>query len=194
MANHQAIAATGQAILGLLSESCPKPEFAGAKFELYQPENFSLHMEEGISLYLYRVGVNASLRNMPPVVGADGKQKRPPLPLDLYYVMTAWAKTAVKQQRLLGWAIRTLEDVTILPSTLLNNYSPEPDIFQPNETVELIFDSLTLQDWSNLWNSTKTSPTVSIAYIARIINIESQMTMTTTTFAQTREFGFAKVE
>lgn len=194
MARYQAIAATGQAILGLLSESYPKPEFTGAKFELYQPENFTGHMEEGISLYLYRVAVNASLRNMPPIVGADGKQKRPPVPLELYYVMTAWAKSAIKQQRLLGWAIRTLEDVAILPATLLNNYSPEPDVFRPDETVELIMDSLTVKDFADLWGAAKTSPTVSVGYVARIISIESQMTEITTTFTQTREFGFTKVE
>src|SRR6266566_1234096 len=103
VATFQAIAATGQAILGLLADACPKPEFAAARFELYQVNNFRSPMEEGISLYLYRVAVSGARRNLPPTVGPNGQRYRPPIPLDLHYMVSAWAKTAVKQQRLLGW-------------------------------------------------------------------------------------------
>jgi hypothetical protein len=193
MAKFQAIAATGQAILGLLADSCPRPEFAGARFELYQAGNFLSPMEEGVSLFLYRVGVNGALRNHPASVGLYGERSRPPLPLDLYYVMTAWAKTAVKQQRLLGWAMRTLEDTPILPASLLNHYGPEADVFKPHETVEFIIETLTLQDLSNLWNAIKINPPLSIPYVARIIGIEAPMTQTEAALVQTREFEMAKV-
>src|SRR4030095_6295974 len=106
MATSQAIAATGQAILGLLADACPKPEFSAASFELYQVSNFQTPMEEGLSLYLYRIVPNRSGQNLPPSVGPNGERYRPALPLDLHYVLTAWARTAVKQQRLLGWAMR----------------------------------------------------------------------------------------
>lgn len=192
MASSQAIAATGQAILGLLADSCPKPEFAGALFELYQPGNFQKPMEEGVSLYLYRVGINAALRNHPASVGLYGERYRPPLPLDLYYLLTSWAKTAVKEQRLLGWAMRTLESTPILPASLLNHYGPEADVFKPHETVELIFDNLSLQDLSNLWNAAKINPPLSVPYVARIVGIEAPLTQTDAGLVQTREFEIAK--
>jgi Pvc16 N-terminal domain len=189
----QAIAATGQAMLGLLSDACPRNEFPTAQFELYQLSNFQQSpMEEGVSLYLYRIAPNTSRRNLPPTVGPDGRRYRPPIPLDLYYVASAWAPTAVKQQRLLGWAIRTFEDVPILPTGLLNNYGPESMIFQPDETVEIILDSLTLQDWNNLWSTTKNSPPLSVGYIARMLHIESSMAMSELPEVQTREFGLGK--
>lgn len=194
MGRFQAIAATGQAMLGLLSDAVPRDEFPNAQFELYQLSNFAQSpMDEGVSLYLYRIAPNVTRRNLPPTVGPDGRRFRPPIPLDLYYVVSAWAQTAVKQQRLLGWTIRMFEDVPILPTGLLNNYGPEPEIFHPGETVEITLDQLTLQDWNNLWSTTKGSPPLSVGYIARMLAIESSMPMTEYADVQTRDFGVGKV-
>ncbi len=189
MAKFQAISATGQAIVGLLADACPKSEFPAARFELFQVEDFTGRLEEGISLYLYRLAVNGSRRNMAPSVGANGKRFRPPIPLDLYFMLSAWAKTAVKQQRLLAWAIRTLADLPILPASLLNHYGPETDIFKPAETVELIFDQLTLQDLNNLWSATKITPPLSVNYIARMVAIDSTLEIPDLADVQARELG-----
>lgn len=189
MATFQAIAATGQAILGLLADACPKPEFGAARFELYQVNDFqSQPMEEGISLYLYRIAVNGSRRNLSPTVGPNGQRFRPPIPLDLHYMVSAWAKTAAKQQRLLGWTIRTLADLPILPAGMLNHYGPETNIFRPGETVELILDQLTLQDLNNLWSATKITPPLSINYVARMIAVESSLEIPDAAAVQTRAF------
>jgi len=193
MGTFQAIAATGQAMLGLLSDAVPRDQFPNAQFELYQMSNFQQPMEEGISLFLYRIAANTSRRNLPPTTGPDGRRFRPPIPLDLYYIATAWAPTAVRQQRLLGWTIRMFEDVPILPTGLLNNYGPEPEIFKQGETVEIILDSLTLQDLNNFWGVSKSSLQLSIGYVARMLHIQSSMPITEYAEVQTREFGVGKV-
>ena len=192
MAKAQAIAVTGQTILGLLADNIPKAEFTNARFQLYQPANFSPAMDEGISLYLYRVEVNSSLRNLPAITGLDGITRRPPLPLDLYYLLTVWAKDTVKQQRILGWAMRTLEDSPVLSAARLNHFGTEADVFQPNERVEIIFNSLSLQDMSNLWTVFKTGVPTSVAYIARVIGIDSTIPAEESAPVQTREIDFAK--
>jgi hypothetical protein len=193
MGTFQAIAATGQAMLGLLSDAIPRDQFPNAQFELYQMSNFQQPMEEGISLFLYRIAPNTSRRNLPPTTGPDGRRFRPPIPVDLYYIATAWAPTAVRQQRLLGWAIRMFEDVPVLPTGLLNNYGPEPEIFKQGETVEIILDQLTLQDLNNFWGVSKASLQLSVGYIARMLHIQSSMPMTEYAEVQTREFGVGKV-
>ena len=192
MAKAQAIAVTGQTILGLLADNIPKSEFTNARFELYQPANFSPPMDEGISLFLYRVEVNSSLRNLPAKTGLDGITRRPPLPLDLYYLLTVWAKDTVKQQRVLGWAMRTLEDSPVLSAGRLNHFGTETDVFQPGEKVEIIFNSLSLQDMSNLWGVFKTGVPTSISYIARVVGIDSTISAEESTPVQTREIDFAK--
>jgi|SRR5262245_6101554 len=195
MATYPAIAVTGQAILKLLADSCPRAEFPSARFELFQIGNFSQSqpMEEGISLYLYRLGVNAARRNLPFQVKANGQRYRPPLPLDLYFLMTAWARSADKQQRLLGWAMRVLEDTPLLPSALLNDVGPEPEIFQPNETVEIIFDPLTLQDMYNIWTTMKASPQLSANYVARAVSLDSTVLIAEPAHVQTRAFDYGEV-
>ena len=193
MGTFQAIAATGQAMLGLLSDAVPRDQFPNAQFELYQMSNFQQPMEEGISLFLYRIAANTSRRNLPPTTGPDGRRFRPPIPVDLYYILTAWAPTAVRQQRLLGWTIRMFEDVPILPTGLLNNYGPEPEIFKQGETVEIVLDSLTLQDLNNFWGVSKSSLQLSVGYVARMLHIQSSMQITEYKEVQTREFGVGKV-
>jgi hypothetical protein len=175
-------------MLGLLADAVPKPEFANAQFGLYQLADFQSPMEEGVSVYLYRIAVNGARRNMPPQMGPDGQRHRPPIPVDLHYIVSAWAKTALKQQRLLGWTIRMFEDVPILPTGLLNLYGPEPDIFRPGETVELLLESLTLQDWNNLWSTTRSSPPLSVGYVARMVGIDSDLPLNQPAFVQTRDF------
>ncbi len=192
MATYHAIAATSQAILGLLERACPKSEFEGAIFELYQAKDFQSPMEEGVSLYLYRV-TSGSRRNLPSRIGPNGQQYRPPLPLDLYYMLTAWAKSATKQQRLLGFCIREIGDTPVLPASLLNHFGPEPDTFRPEESVEVIFESLTLQDMSNVWEPLKPNLQPSATYVARMISIESLVELPDTRPVQTREFDFAKM-
>jgi hypothetical protein len=192
LATYHAIAAVGQALLGLLASACPKPEFASAQFELYRAADFLKPMNDGISLYLYRVTVNTSLRNLPPRTGPDGRRYRPSLPLDLHYLMTAWGRTAAMQQRLLGWAIRTLEDTPILPQGVLNHYAPEVETFRPNETVELIMEVLSLQDMVNIWEIAKANQQPSVAYSARMVQIESNIELSEWPLVQARGFDLGK--
>ena len=193
VAKAQAIAVTGQTILGLLADNIPKSEFTNARFELYQTASFSKPMEEGISLFLYRVEINSALRNLPAKIGLDGITRRPPLPLDLYYLLTVWAKDTVKQQRILAWAMRTLEDSPVLAAGRLNHFGTETEVFEPHEKVEIIFNSLSLQDLSNLWSGFKTGVPTSVAYLARVIGIDSTIPTEESVPVQTREFDFAKV-
>ncbi len=193
MATYEAIGAAGQAIIGLLGDACPKPEFEGARFSLYQIKDFLSPMEEGLSLFLYRISVNGSRRNLPPSVGADGRRYRPPLPLDLHYMLTAWGKTAEKQQLLLGWAIRMLQDVPILHASLLNDYAADAQTFRPGETIEIIFDPLNLQDMSNLATLTKLNPPLSVTYVIRMVSVESKIALDEAEHVQTRVFDLGKV-
>ena len=192
MAKAQAVSAVGQTVLGLLADNIPKNDFPNVRFELYQPSDFNSPMNEGVSLFLYRIEINAGLRNMPNRTGLDGITRRAPLPLDLHYLLTVWAKDVVKQQRILGIVMQTLFDAPVLSAERLNTSGPEQGIFRPNESVEIIFNSLSLQDISNIWSAFKVGLPVSIGYIARVVGIDSTISVEETAPVQTREFNFAK--
>jgi hypothetical protein len=195
MAKHPAIATVGTAILSLLADARPKSDFGNARFELYQSSNFESPMDEGISLFLYRVTINGTLRNPPGRIDLTGKRRRPPLPLDLYFMLTAWAKTAEKQQILLGWAMQQLEDFPILPSGLLNSFGSEPEVFRSEETVEIICEPISIQDMVSIWENIKSSKTkmqISVTYVARMVMIESSLQQIEAPWVQTRSFAVAQ--
>src|SRR5207237_439567 len=144
-ATHAAISTIGEAVLALLDQACPRPEFEGVLFKLYQASDFKAPMDEGLSLFLFRVTPNAR-RNLPARVDAEGRHYRRPLAIDLYYLLTPWARTAARQHRMLAWAMRTLEDTPTLAAPFLNHYSGNKPSFMPDETVTLVLDPLSIQD------------------------------------------------
>lgn len=192
MANYRAIAAASQAILGLLSSAAPRPEMSTASFSLYQARDFQNPMEEGISLFLYHIGAGSGNRNSAARPGPDGKRYRPSLPLDLHYLLTPWAKTAQKQQVLLGWAIRVLEDTPILPSALLNHYASAVDTFHDGETVEIVFSPASIQEVTNVWEMAPANRQPSVTYVARMLTLDSDLALSEGPLVQTREFGLRK--
>jgi hypothetical protein len=194
LATYPAIAATGLAVVGLLKDASAGTEFADLRIDLLQAGDFQAGppIPEGISLYTYRVAVNTSRRNLPPTTGPDGRRYRAPLPLDLYFLLSPWAKTAVRQLRILGWAMRELQNTPILPAGLLNHYGPEHDTFRPSEAVELFCESPTLQDMSYILEPIKSSQPLSVTYVARMVLIESLIPVDAGEPVQAREFDYAK--
>ena len=194
MAAPYAVAAVGKAILAVLAAARPTPEFASAAFELYQPKDFLTPMEEGICLYLHRVTPGSNVRNLPPRVAADGRRFRPSVPVDLHYLLVPWARDAFKQHRILGWAVRVLEDTRVLPASLLNQHGPEPDLFGQNESVDLLMQMLPIQDLGSILEVAKPDIHLAVPYLVRMLALDSDVELVDADLVQTREFGMGKVE
>lgn len=193
MATYHAIAAVGEALRRLLDDSCPRAEFPAAQIRIIRADDFqSPPFKEGVSLFLYRVAINATQRNRAARTSLNGRRFRPALPLDLYYLLTPWAESADKQHRLLGWAMRAVEDMCILPAGLLNAAGPEEEVFQPSETVELICESLSLQDETNVWQGLRAAWQMSATYVARLVALDSMVELTAAPLVQAQEFQLGK--
>jgi hypothetical protein len=192
MATTQAIAATTNGIVRLLELAYEESEFGNleAKFESYQAPQFQKPMKFGLSLFLYRVTVNTSARNSRPHPRPSGDAVLPPLPVDLFCLLTAWAENAPDQQELLGWAMRVLQDTPILPPTLLN--IGFPGTFGPAEAVELGADQLAHQDMAPLWEIMKPNQQPSVGYVARMVALESDVVVSEHPAVQTRIFEARK--
>jgi hypothetical protein len=190
MAAYPAIAATSQAVLGLLDGASVGSEFAGIAFAHYHVKQLEDPMTEGISLVLYRITIGAG-RNRAVRIGLDGIRYRPGLPLDLHYLVTAWAPDPIRQQRMLAWAVRVLEDTPILPAGVLNQQAPEPAVFGPEESVELVWEALSLQDTFDLWQGLRTKQP-SATYVARMVVIDSDVSIHEYPDVQTRELDLAE--
>jgi hypothetical protein len=177
VASYHAISAIGQAVVSLLKSARPASEFPTIDVKLFQAKDVqNIGDWEGLSLFLYRVTVSGSRRQMPPAISPSGQPYKRPLPLDLYYLLTPWAKTAEMQHLMLGWAMRTIEDSVALPPALLNAHFPNDRPFRRDETIELIHDTLSVQDLNNIWEILgKHNVQVSASYCVRVVPIDSQL-------------------
>jgi hypothetical protein len=94
--------------------------------------------------------------------------------------------------RIIGWAMRELQDVPVLPAGLLNHYGPEHDTFRPAEAVELFCESPSLQDMSYILEPIKSAQPLSVTYVARMVLIESAVPIDVGEPVQTREFVYGR--
>jgi hypothetical protein len=193
VASYLAIAAVARTLLRLVEQECPRDEFASAPtFALYQSHDFgSVPVTEGFSLMLYRVTVGAT-RNQPPRRGPDGVLRRPPLPVDLHFLLTPWASEPERQLRLLGWAMRFVDDHAVLTASVLNHSLSrrERPAFRPDETVELFCDPPAIADYLGLWDKFKARWQTPVPYVARMVLIESEVTMREEPLVRTRDLRF----
>jgi hypothetical protein len=61
----------------------------------------------------------------------------------------------------------------------LNRFAPGgQDVFEPSETVELVGETLTLQDLENIWEVAKARQQPSLGYVARQVAIDSTLGLT----------------
>lgn len=194
MANYRAIAATSTALAGLIRDRYPRPEFgAGLDIALYQTRDFENPMQDGFSIYLYRVAVNGAIRNLTLRRSPDGRRFRPSPPLDLYYMVTPWAQDIERQHRMLGWVMRLLDDTAVLSAGHLNHYLAETDTFAATEGLEIICDPLTLSDYLTLWDRLRPRLPASATYVLRMVLIDSDVHVPDAAPVQTRRLDVGQV-
>lgn len=191
MADYRAVAATCEAIVRLLQRAW-RPELfndAELQFRVFQTSSFATPMETGVSLFLYRVTINGTRRMPATRLGPAGELRRAELPLDLHFLLTPWAREASLEQEILGWMMRTLDDTPSLPAGLL-----DPDVFTPDETVELVADQLANEELFRIWDVLPTDFHVSAPYVARVVRIDSTIDQSEGGPVLTRQLDFGVVK
>jgi len=174
MASTRAIAAVSDAIVQLLESRFSPEDFnmSSLEFRVYLASDFANPMDAGVSVFLYRVYVNHTNRSPAGRVDSLGQPHLTLLPLDLYFLMTAWAKDASLQHTIAGWMMRVLEDTPILSSGLLNHRGIE--IFRPDESVQLSVAELETETLFRIWEVIVNNAfQISIPYVVRNVKIES---------------------
>lgn len=181
MATFRAIETISDVLVRLLQASHDPEDFGGQRLEfaVYQGEDFrsrgATGVSTGVSFFLYRTVVNGSIRTPPGRRLPSGEVQRTQLPIDLHYLATIWAQSATMQHRIAGWVMRTLETTSILPNGVL--HGARPDVFQPDETVEIVVNDLTNEDLFRIWDILGEPYHLSIPYLVRNVRIESEETV-----------------
>jgi hypothetical protein len=198
VADHRAIYAVSEAVMGLLRQAYDPALFASGaplEFKVVNADGFKKPIKAGVTLFLYRVLPGGVQRTPPAPVRLDGTRRKRPLPLELHLLLTVWADDASLEQTLLGWMLRTLEDTPVLGAPLLNG--AVADVFDPDETVEITLGPLTNEDLFHIWEllpKETISYRLSVPYVARFVRLDSLVDDTQGGPVRRREFDFALVQ
>lgn len=119
-----------------------------------------------LSLYMYRIQMNEHLREAPRVSRTG--ERRPPLSLDLHYLLTAWADNPVHENLILAWAMLQLHRNPVLD---LSSLTPAGG-WQAGDFVQFIPAELTNEDMMRIWDAVTPSYRLSTAYTARVVRID----------------------
>jgi hypothetical protein len=174
MADYRAILAVSEAIRGVLRSSYRREDFDNTplEFEIYTTQDMTRTIENGVSIFLYRLYIHGANRLPPGQIGRDGRRLMPQLPLELHYLITIWAGQHTLQHSLAAWTMRTLEDNALLPAGVLN--AGGRNIFRPREAVELCLAEMRTEDLFRIWEVlAPRAYNLSIPYLARVVPIES---------------------
>lgn len=136
-----------------------------------------------INLFLYQALPDAAWRNLDiPRRVHPGETAHPPLPVTLYYLITAYGDedNDIKSHLLLGKAMSVLHDYPLLGADEIKNATDgEPDL-QDNanlheqvERIRITLQPLTFEEISKLWTTFQTHYRTSAAYQVSVVLIES---------------------
>jgi hypothetical protein len=194
VASFPALAVTGNALVGLLEQARPQSVFPNLHFRLYLTAELQTPrqaLNEVVSVCAYRTAFNTTRRNYPPRVDPTIPQRfRPSAPLDVYFLVTAWAQDPAQQLRILGWVTRTLEDTPNLPAGFLNRFAgADGSVFRPEEGVDLVAETISQQDLYTIWQVAPSRQQPSLVYVARMILLDSDIPVGQSALVQTRVFN-----
>jgi Pvc16 N-terminal domain len=177
MAGFKAIAAAAKSIERLLTKrfttDAPVPGGNATKAVLVRTDDFDLTGNTIIkppvlTLFLVRVEVNRLMR--PGWSGVGAVTERVHLPLDLHFLLTPWASNAEYEQRILGSAMRCLEETPVLSGPLLDT-SNDPQ-WAPEDAIQVTPGDLGADGIMRIFDTLDADYRLSVPYLARIIRID----------------------
>jgi uncharacterized protein DUF4255 len=129
-------------------------------------------LKPNITIFLYRIAVNPQMRNNPRRAKADGTIQPTPLPLELSFLITAWAKETRDEVKLIGRILQVLYDHRELGAADLVGATWDKD-----DTVQLILESLPLEDHYRIWDANEVAYRLSLTYMARVVGLAATETL-----------------
>jgi hypothetical protein len=90
------------------------------------------------------------------------------LPLDLHFLLTAWATNADHEYRIIGRAMQCIENFPILSGPALD---PLTD-WATHEAVQICLEDLSTEDVMRTYDSLPVDYKLSVPYVARVVVID----------------------
>ncbi len=122
-----------------------------------------------LSIFLYEVSENKHLKNQGMQETNTGTLRYPPLSLNLYYLLTAYASSRETEHQILGRAMQILYDNSVIQGSLLQG-----SLAGRFEEIVLVLHPIPIEDMNKLWSMFGSKPyRLSITYRASTALIDS---------------------
>ena len=137
-------------------------------------EQSSIKTRPALSIFLVRVEINQAMRATWSAIGAtDGRVH---LPLDLHFLLTPWGGNAEFDMRILGSAMRCLEETPVLSGPLLDTTHGAG--FAPDEALQIVPGDLGPEGIMRIWDTLDLDYRLSVPYVMRIVRLDSDVAAT----------------
>lgn len=136
-----------------------------------------------ISIFLYRVTEHTELRNSPHRRLPDGSVRRPPLVLELSYLITTWgsrgtdpaatdAAAAFEEHKLLGIVMQGLYERAEVGRAELFEDPTRPPVWGPDDNLQVVLETLPIEDLYRIWDSSELAYQLSATYRVRVLGLD----------------------
>ena len=135
---------------------------------LMNPADAARDNNRRVSLWLYQVQENDFVRNQTPlrVAGRDDSIQSPPLPLNLFYLLTPSTNSVEGDQMVLGRSLQILYD----NATLLLESTEQPGT---SEELRISMCQRDLRELAEVWEALQQPYRLSVCFEIRLVRIDS---------------------
>jgi hypothetical protein len=124
-----------------------------------------------LSVYLYHIGTDATLRNQSQLPVGTAGLIRPPLALRLSYLITPLLSTEAENQMLLGRVMQALHDQPLI--SVLGGQPIGDSHGGGSPAIRVWMEPLGLEELTRIWHALGTDYRLSLAYQLRVVLIDS---------------------
>jgi Pvc16 N-terminal domain len=113
---------------------------------------------------------NEHTLNTRPTRTSSNQLVGPPIPINLYYLITPMQEDPEIQQTVLGKVLQVFNDHAILRGSDL-----QASLQGSTEELRLMLETLTLEELTQVWYSLQEPYQLSVSYLVQVVTIESAL-------------------
>ena len=152
--------------------------------------------DQRVNLFLYQMRENAELKNLDWQASRTvaGRLVAPPLSLNLFYVMTAFAPNQdpngdSTQHEILGDAMRVFYENPIVPQAYLH-----PQLIDARERIKIMLNPLDMEEIGQVWATFSRPFRLSVLYEVSVVQLDMLPESERTLPERVRQIGVPRIE